>query len=746
MNAGRLPVTILGITILALFCFVGCSASGNSAPLPGREPIQNPTVRNVESDRVLWGVWQLRLSPDEITVEAVPLRDVLEHYDVTSAITPPECRDCLRVRLNLYDPDTGLFDCDVTLRNPTVLTGHDVRGILFTNQYGHVLLNPDAWTGLYDVPGGDTINPFRAFAKGTAGRTFAPQAQHTENYLIHMPDPPHWDLITYAAEASWPDNCGEPYEIAHFAQEYIFDTMGSKGEVRIDVLDWQDDVTGVEISAPDITGEDSTPMSYSAGNTWSVSLINNEGAAPGDYEAWITATSNDPTSPELLYKVNVTITKEPKITLDPDTTYQTITGWEAVAWAGDYWEPAFDYYRDELFDRVVNEAGINRVRLELRSGAENSTDYFDLYYNHLIDYDTWRANRYATVNDNSDPFDTNENGFHFSELDFTTQRVVLPLMDEMAARGESLYIDINYVAFTGQITTGQYHHDVAEEYAEFILAAFNHLDQTFGFTPDAIEILLEPDNVSQWNGTSVGNAIVALVPRLHAAGFYPEVVAPSCTAMGNNVNYFNAMLAVDGAIENMDELSYHRYSHSYQQLLQIVQQAQENGLRTAMLEWWSDSNGLPVFREDLETGLNSAWEQGVIGGASAGKDVDNGMSLYVIDNADPENPIVRINKKTRLLRQYYLFVRSGAVRIDALTDETDLHPNAFINADGGYVVVVQADAAGEIPVLGLPSGDYSATFASLVDYNDYDITLSVDESGGVISVTVPEAGVVTIHE
>jgi hypothetical protein len=548
-------------------------------------------------------------------------------------------------------------------------------------------------------------------------------------------------------DASWPSNCDEPYDITGFWQKDIYATTGSSGTAYVDLGGWQGDVSEVAIAVPEITGETSTQMAYWAGSTWSVDLVNNTGAAPGRYEAWITAHSGGPDSPAVHEKVEVLVIKEPKITLDPSVTHQTITGWEVTGWAGDYWEPAFDNYKDELFNRMVNEAGITRVRLELRSGAENSTDYWTLYYNGDIDYDTWRANRYATVNDNSDPFDTDESGFHFSELDFTTERIVLPLMAQMSAIGESLYVNLNYVAFTGQITMGgDYHHGDPDEYAEFIVAAFNHLDQTYGFTPDAIEILLEPDNVSQWNGTSVGNAIVALMPRLQAAGFNPEVIAPSCSSMGNNINYFNGLAAVSWAVDYMTELSYHRYGQSYAQLLQIVSQAEQYGLQTSMLEWWNDNNGHGTLHEDLAVGLNSAWQQGVIAGASPGGTVDNGMSLYIVDTADPDNPVVEINKKTRILRQYYVYVRPGAVRIDAASADPAFEPLAFVNIGGDYVVVVKVGIGGEIPIKGLPDAEYSATFASAVDYNDYDIDLPVEAFGGVVTVDVPEAGVVTIHE
>jgi len=61
------------------------------------------------------------------------------------------------------------------------------------------------------------------------------------------------------------------------------------------------------------------------------------------------------------------------ITVDPAARYQTISGWECVTFASQD-DPAFPLFKDALFVRVINEAGINRVRLEVRSGAENRSD------------------------------------------------------------------------------------------------------------------------------------------------------------------------------------------------------------------------------------------------------------------------------------------------------------------------------------------------------------------------------------
>ncbi|UCG59071.1 MAG: SBBP repeat-containing protein, partial [Phycisphaerales bacterium] len=313
------------------------------------------------------------------------------------------------------------------------------------------------------------------------------------------------------------------------------------------------------------------------------------------------------------------------IRLDPGTTYQTITGWEATAWVAPPGDAAFPNYRDTLFDLLVNDVGFNRVRLEVRSGVENTNDNWSDHQTGSIDYDTWRSRRYATVNDDGDPCNINWAGFHFSELDHTVANVILPLQQALQARGDKLYINVNYVAFTGQIKSGGlYIHDDPAEYAEFVLATYRHLQGEYGWVPDSWEVLLEPDNVSQWDGALLGRAIVAAADRLRADGFDPVFVAPSNTSMANAITYFDDMVRVPGVLPFLREFSYHRYAGvSVQNLQAIAARAKQYGVDTSMLEWWTSGNTYHTLHEDLKIGNNSAWQQEAISGC------------FTIDDADP---------------------------------------------------------------------------------------------------------------
>ena len=137
---------------------------------------------------------------------------------------------------------------------------------------------------------------------------------------------------------------------------------------------------------------------------------------------------------------------EAVITVDASKTYQVMSGWEATAQAGQDDSPAFANYRDQLLDKAV-ELGINRLRLECRSGLENPHDRWAENRGGKLTEKQFHDLRYEAVNDNDDPFVINWSGFQFSHLDYAIDNVVLPLKQRLASKGERLFVNVNYVDF-----------------------------------------------------------------------------------------------------------------------------------------------------------------------------------------------------------------------------------------------------------------------------------------------------------
>ncbi len=434
---------------------------------------------------------------------------------------------------------------------------------------------------------------------------------------------------------------------------------------------------------------------------------------------------------------------ETTITLDPAISYQTMTGWEVVAQAGQEEAiPAFEAVRDSLFTRAANEVGINRLRLEITSGTENPVDHFALFLEGKISFRQFHKTMYQVVNDNDDPFSINPDGFGFTRLDNTIDKVVLPLKQVIEANGEHLYINLNYVDFK---TSPFEHTQDIEEYAEFMLATFQHIDARYGWVPDAIEVILEPDNTENWNsGEVIGKAIVATAKRLQTHGYRPHFIAPSTTSAARASRYFDDMVSVADVLPYLSEISYHRYAGvSSKSLQDIAERAERYSLATSMLEWWESGNTYETLYVDVALVNNSAWQRGTL--AWPLSDYKDPTTLYYIDiNTHPDKPGLLMTPQTRFLRQYFRFIRLGAVRYKAVSSNPAFGPLAFRNTNGTQVLVIKASRGGSFYLRGLPEGVYGVRYTTRdkdgVDLPDMSVTSGKDLEAGI-----PAAGVITFY-
>jgi hypothetical protein len=431
------------------------------------------------------------------------------------------------------------------------------------------------------------------------------------------------------------------------------------------------------------------------------------------------------------------------IRLDPTKRYQTISGWEAVSNAGQAM-PTRHLFKQQLLEDAVNDLGLNRVRLEVRSGSEHQRDTTAEFDTGLLTRAEHRAIWYATVNDNKDPKVINWSGFHFTELDFKIDEVVNPLRALLRARGEELYVVVTYVAFTIQNAKGaEYIHTDPEEYAEFVLATYTHIRDKYGWEPDAWEVILEPSNGNPWNGAMIGRAIVAAAKRLSAAGFSPRFIAPSAKGMAKVVPLYEELSAVRGARALVSEISYHRYDDASETVLRaIATRAAQYRVATSMLEYIGA--GYEQLHEDLKVGNVSAWQQFVLAPVGPGPR-DNGAQLYWIDNSNPAAPKAVMGSRTKFLRQYFKFVRRGAVRIEAMTSNSGFDPVAFVNPDGRTVVVVKAASAGEWSIDGFQTGTYGIKYTTRTEYDVDRPDVTIAEGDNLIA-SIPAPGVLTVYE
>lgn len=438
------------------------------------------------------------------------------------------------------------------------------------------------------------------------------------------------------------------------------------------------------------------------------------------------------------------------VTVNPAETHQVMKGWEVMPrfWeqkSRNLYDPSWLRYRDLILDHLVNELGINRIRIEIRSGAENPVDYWTLFRQNKIGYTEAKRHRYEKINDNDDPNVVNATGFQFSELDDQVENVLLPLKHRIQDNGERLFVNLCYVDFGQTDLKGNISHALQpEEFGELVFAVFDHLKRRYDFTPDAFEVILEPDNSDHWRGREIGLGLVAAAKRLRQAGFAPEFIAPSTASATAAPSYIDAMMAVPGAGDLITTFSYHRYDENAARALPLIRQrAHKFGKETAMLEHLTGD--AEELYEDLTVADVSAWQQFGIASKDDDSSGDDRSFYYFVDIKDPDHPRIRMGRRTAALAQYFKFIRMGATRIGARSNSSSSKAVAFRNTNGSYVVVVNAGSPGPVSVRDLPPGAYGARYTGR-DGTTLDLAVTLSADGGGISATIPAAGVITFHQ
>jgi hypothetical protein len=383
------------------------------------------------------------------------------------------------------------------------------------------------------------------------------------------------------------------------------------------------------------------------------------------------------------------------IGVDPRLTYQKMLGWEATAQAGEVDSPLFGQYKDLLYDRAVNDLGINRLRLEVHESAS---------------------------------------GFDLARLDQKMQRVVLPIKQRLEARGERLFLNMCVVG--NRFATNP------SGYANATLGVYRHMQSAYGFLPDRWEVALEPDTFAWGPISNVSNAIVAAGNTLKANGFPVAFSAPSSLDMHRSATWMDDIAKNPTALGYVSEFVYHSYSSASDTTRQaIAAKGARYGKTTAMLEHIAAP--YDELHADLKLANVSAWQQYTLAYPAAH---DDGAQYYWIDKSKstPEQAVV-LSNQARYLRQYFKYIRLGSVRIGANTTNASFDPLAFVNANGAYVVVINAKSPGAFSVQGLPPGTYEASYSlygqNVVKASDLSVL-----GGQSLTTSIPGTGLITIAE
>jgi len=290
MYKGFIAALLVGV---ALAC-ISCSGGGGSVPSIPEIPdnsLERPV--GVHNGHAFMGAYTLSLGENgEYTVGET--RDAAAHFNITSFVLPPGCPDCFWVDLTGVYGD--IWEFDIHLKNPTPLTGYDVRGIIYNS--GPIdVVNPDSFTKCL-APDNDMapINPFLIFNSGVDNNKWGPAAQGTAHAIFKKPAGVGWVLIQFLVDASWPANQKDPVRVKNLkAQPYeIYDDASDSCTLSCRVDDWQGDVSAVTIDLTPIGGDPDAAFTWD-GVKWTlpdIAFKPGSGHGPGVYDLLVRAESS----------------------------------------------------------------------------------------------------------------------------------------------------------------------------------------------------------------------------------------------------------------------------------------------------------------------------------------------------------------------------------------------------------------------------------------------------------------------
>lgn len=421
------------------------------------------------------------------------------------------------------------------------------------------------------------------------------------------------------------------------------------------------------------------------------------------------------------------------ITVDAAQRFQVMEGWEvnASAWATNKTTNAYDPgwlpLASQMAAKIVGELGIQRVQIAVRSGWQNSIDYWPQFVAGSIDYLTLGAHWYQP-----------EVGapYQFSEFDFTVNNIA----KQCRAVNPAVVVSLVFVDFGGHPGTIDFSQNPAA-YGAMLKAYADRLRDVHGITPVAINMICEPENSSGWNNAArIGSCAVALRAVLSA---YPNIklIAPDCTNAYNTVPYAQAIDTVSGAMAALNVIGYHRYGGGSGDVPAILSYAQSKGKLTGMTEWFNAT--IDTIIDDLTLGNVTVWQKwGYVGKAGVGS---NPQSTYYI--YDPATGQINFATNTPHMALVFPYVKLGAQRIGCASS-LGMKIVAFENANGKRTVTCKrttAQATASVTITGLaPSAVHgvrkiNSGTVTLVDGAD----VTADANGWAVLTLAP--GYTTVY-
>jgi len=362
------------------------------------------------------------------------------------------------------------------------------------------------------------------------------------------------------------------------------------------------------------------------------------------------------------------------VTIDGAVKHQTMDGFGgAESWRK---PPA------SMYTRIFDDLGVSILRFQMFAYTESTPD---------------QPGDRAADNDNDDPFSIDWNGVDTNIIGWCAS-----LLQAAQSRGVKIIgttwsppawmKNNNLVESSSTFKSGY-----EDELVEFIQIWVEGMERYHGVHVDSVTIQNEPDNLPPWPGckytpAQLRDIIKLLGARFAAEGITTEIHAPDMTSLNNFNNSYADTICQDPVAKGyVDQLATHPYWSSFGNPDShingwIAAHNLASGYGKPLWQTEYTGRGVGTFPSDAFLLVQHVHNALVYGHVSAWLCYelykDGGGSDGVIGDSGPY-------PRFYALKQYYRYVRPGAVRVKAESSNKDILATSFIHEqDNTFTIVV----------------------------------------------------------
>lgn len=481
--------------------------------------------------------------------------------------------------------------------------------------------------------------------------------------------------------------------------------------------------------------------------------------APGTYDASVTVRSGRAThilplalmisgagteartaQPAQATPPSAQTTSTATITIDPTITYQTMEGFGTSERVFD------DPHLTDTFNSTIGRSAVTISRAQQDEILDKL--YIDLGLTRVrpVNPDTAVGWGIEPTNDNNDPNVADLTKFNFSWKNLDDH---CDYIKRAQTRGAitAFLSPLNRESWMGVATTG----DVGE-YAEWLLAQIKRCD-ALGVRLPFVSISNEP-SLNSMSGAFIRDVIKVLGPRLRSEGFKTMFVVPDDVRASNAAQVASVILADPVARSYVGALATHLYDEPVSYIGKMRALSTQYGISLWMTEFSAyaaptaslsgDALGWANLMQDLIGAFNVSaidYMWGFFGQYSP-----DSSQLITLNSQGNAYTGYRFNKEYYVTGQYSRFVKPGAQRIAASSNDSTLKATAFKDGNKVIAVVVNNQPARKAITIQLSGSAITTmyqTYTALRGTDNWKTSYTIAVTAGQFTATIPGESIST---